>query len=204
MKIVLRHVFFLSLLSLISLTGIYPNDEYVVHVVQEYWHTGIIIATDDVPVELWPEIARFSDKKRIDVGWGDRDFYQVTGRPIGLAAKAILWPTPSVIRLDGFNVPVLSYYGNDARVEKIEMDEEHFYNLITFIAESFVRDEKGNIIPGDDKGESSTFFLGKRKYHLFRTCNTWVALAFKSAGYDIRSFLVLAAWQLFRQLDKID
>ncbi|MFP4060461.1 MAG: DUF2459 domain-containing protein [Bacteroidales bacterium] len=178
--------------------------QYTVYVVQEYWHTGIIIETEDVPVELWPEIERFGHNKRIDVGWGDRDFYQATGQPVGLAAKAIFWPTTSVIRLDGFNVPLKNYYGSDARMKEITMDEEKFHQLITFISKSFQRDENEEIIPGDKEGESNTFFLGKRKYHLFRTCNTWVALAFKSAGYDIRHFFVLAAWQLFRQLEKID
>lgn len=178
--------------------------EFVVQVVQQGWHTGIIIETEDVDSLVWPEISDYRHKRYVDIGWGDEKFYQVEGRPFFLAARAVLWPTQSVLRVYPFDLSPERLYGSDARMKTIVLNQEQFTLLCRFISNSYLRDQNNQPQPSTAYGKSNIFFLAKRKYHLFRTCNTWVALAFKNSGFEIRSFCVLNANQLFRQLEKID
>lgn len=177
---------------------------YDVYVVQQEWHTGIIINTRDVDILVWTEITDYHHKKYVDLSWGDEMFYQASGRPFLLAARAILWPTQSVLRVHPFSLSPQRTYGSNARMKTIELDQEQFTLLCTFISESYLRDESGAPRLSKEYEGNDLFYLATRKYHLFRTCNTWVALAFKKSGFDIRSCCVLNANQLFRQLDKID
>lgn len=174
-----------------------------VYVVQRAWHTGIVIRTEVINPELWQEASKYTGNRFVDISWGDEKFYQAPGTPVLLAARAVLWPTQSVLRVFPFSNPVRSSYGQQARIIQIPMNKTRLDALCRFIADSYKRDEAGNPRPSMAYGESRLFFLGKRDYHLFRTCNTWVALAFKEAGFEIRSCCVLNANQLFRQLEKI-
>ena len=177
---------------------------FEVCVVQQAWHTGIIIETADVDSLVWPEISGYRHKRYVDISWGDEKFYQVEGRPFFLAARAVLWPTQSVLRIYPFGLPPERSYGSDARMKTIELNREQFTLLCRFISNSYLRDQDNQPQPSTVYGKSNIYFLAIRNYHLFRTCNTWVALAFKNSGFDIRSFCVLNANQLFRQLEKID
>ncbi len=179
------------------------DEIFEIFVVQEDWHTGIVFHTDDVDSAIWPEIVRYRDDKFVDVGWGDEKFYQVPGYPIFTAARAVLWPTQSVLRVFPYNTPVLSAYLDDSRILKLTINKQEFNNLCSFIANSYKRDESGNSQLSQLYENNNHYFLATRNYHLFRTCNTWAALGFKESGFDVRSFFVLYGNQLFRQLRDI-
>ncbi|WP_462319543.1 DUF2459 domain-containing protein [Marinilabilia sp.] len=190
-------------INLAGITSGKQESQYEVLIVQQAWHTGIILAVEDIPESIWPEKKQYGQYKKIDVSWGDEKFYQAHGRPIGLAIRAILWPTQSVIRVFPFSNPVQSAYGEDARIKSLSLSEKEFLELCHFIDSSFIRNKDGNISLSKVNANNRYYFLAKRKYHLFRTCNTWVALALKNSGLSIRSCCILNANQLFRQLDKL-
>lgn len=179
------------------------GSDYEVWVIQEFWHTGIVFSIGDIDPEHWPQIEKYSDRNYIDIGWGDEKFYQAHGNPVLLAARAILWPTQSVMQVFAFNTHVTSAYGTGSRILKIPLSGEQFIALTKYISDSYILDDKGKAITSTAYGDTDHYFLATRKYHLFRTCNTWVAKAFRNAGLDVRSFCVLNANQLFRQLSRI-
>jgi len=205
--------FFLHIIFLILVFGPSPangqneagkeDGNTSVFVVQRAWHTGIIFKTSGIEASNWPELPAYRHKKYVDVSWGDEKFYQAEGRPFLLAARAVLWPTQSVLRVFPFDLSPRSSYGENARIIEIPVSNDQLNKLAGFIADSYQRSKSGSPQPSTAYGESRHFFLATRKYHLFRTCNTWVALGFKEAGFDIRSCCVLNANQLFRQLEKI-
>ena len=176
---------------------------YEVWIVQEAWHTGMVFAIDDVDPDHWPEIRNYKDRNFIDVGWGDEKFYQAHGNPVFLAARAILWPTQSVMQVFAFNTPLLAAYGRESRILRVPLTPEQFESLAGFVSGSYIPDESGNPVTSTAYGETDHYFLATRNYHLFRTCNTWVAIAFKQAGFNVRTFFVLNANQLYRQLSRI-
>ncbi len=179
------------------------NGTHHIYIVQLEWHTGIILNTNAINPKTWNDEHLYSQKRYVDVSWGDEKFYQANGRPVLLAARAVLWPTQSAVRIFPFSNSVRNSYGQKARIMKIQLSDEQFDSLTQFISESFKRTDSGSPVPSTIHGKSNYFFIGTKKYHLFRTCNTWVAMALKHAGFDIRSCLVLNANQLFRQLEKI-
>lgn len=200
----------LQLLTIIAALWFYPvedaplqKDEYKVYVVQEAWHTGIVLNVDDVSADLFPEITNYQNHQFIDVSWGDERYYQYPNPGIFMAARAVLWPTSAVIRLAGYSREPQIVFAQSTILE-ITMNEERFNHLCSFISESFIRDKHGKIIPSTVYRNSRTFFLAKRKYSVFRTCNTWVALAFKESGFDTGTFFLITAGQLFRRLKKME
>jgi uncharacterized protein (TIGR02117 family) len=180
------------------------SDKIKVYVVQQAWHTGIILPVQKINPEIWPEVSTFDEKKYVDVSWGDEKFYQAPGSPVFLAARAIFWPTRSVMRIYPFSISISSAYTSESRLQEMELTQQQFDQLTRFFANSLVRDKSNQSIASEAYGRSRYFFLSKRKYHLFRTCNTWVALAFKKAGMGNRSCCVLNANQLFRVIARKD
>jgi uncharacterized protein (TIGR02117 family) len=181
-------------------TGNEGKENYEVFVVQQRWHTGIIFRTEDVNPEIWPEIENYLHRNYVDVGWGDERFYQAQGDPVFLALRSMLAPTRSVLLVYPFSLPLRRSYGEESRIMRIPMNSEQHAALTSYVSGQYLRDSDGNIQPSTIHGESDLFFLAKGKYHLFKTCNTWVARGFKQAGFDVRSFCILNANQVFRQL----
>ncbi len=175
---------------------------YTVQIVQAGWHTGIIMETANVPKETLKEIERYNSHKYLDISWGDEKFYQIPDPNIYITARSVLWPTQSVISPDAFSREIKNYYRQPTVIE-ITMTKEKFYTLCQTISNSFERDDKGEIIASTFYRDSSNFFLAKRKYAAFRTCNTWIAIILNKSGFDIRPFLLITANQLFRRLKKL-
>ena len=192
----------LSLLVYASTDSQNRQETYIVYIVQEAWHTGIILHVNDVPKDVFPEITAYKDSRFIDISWGEEKYYQYPHPGVFMAASAVLWPTPAVIRLSPFPDGPEQVFPR-SKIMEIQMEKDHFYNLCEFISTSFQRDADGEIIPSTVYRKSRTFFLAKRKYSVFRTCNTWVALAMKESGYHTSTFLLITAGQLFRRLKKI-
>ena len=199
-------VFFFALVLLVSVnastnsTNSNNTDGYVFYIMQESWHTGFIIRTSDVPDSLWPQIKQFNNRNFIDVGWGDEDFYQHPGISIYLALRAAVIPTSSALRVSPFNTHPEIHFAQYANLFKITATQEQFYSLINYIADSFTLDEDNNLTPSS----SNRFFKSNLKYHLFRTCNTWVARGLRDSGYGVRWRCVLTRRQLARQLSRIE
>jgi uncharacterized protein (TIGR02117 family) len=187
----------------IAASGNQGNEIYEVFVVQQRWHTGIVFRTEDVDAEIWPEIENYRHRNYVDVGWGDERFYQAHGDPVFLALRSMLFPTSSVLLVYPFSLPLLRSYGEESRIMRIPVNGEQLAALTGYVSGAYLRDDDGNIRPSTIHGESDLFFLAKGYYHLFRNCNTWVARGFKRAGFDVRSFCILNANQVFRQLATI-
>lgn len=186
----------------LPLTG---SDEkaYEVYVIQDFWHTGIVFNVKDVNPEIWPEIERYQRFNYVDTGWGDERFYQADGNPVLLGARAMLWPTRSVLQVFAFITRLRSAYGNDSRILRIPVTGQQHDDLTRYVAESYIRDDAGNVITSTVYGETTYYFRASGKYHLFRTCNTWVAKGFRQSGFDVGTFMVLNANSLYRQLSGI-
>lgn len=178
----------------------YNAQTFTVYVVQQAWHTGIILNVSDIQAENWPGIADYRSYAYIGLGWGDEAFYQSQENLFWLGLKAALWPTSSVIRLDTYYHNPVDYYSRHGRSLALELDEAQFSNLCGLLAGSFKRDAQEKVIPSSLFPDHRNFYRAKGKYHLFNTCNTWVAGVLRKSGLSVRVFGILSARQLFRQL----
>ena len=177
-----------------------------IYIVNHGWHTGIIIPADTIS-KLIPALEdRFGDVKYLEIGWGDKGFYQAKEITVGLSLKAIFSPTESVVHVVSVDTDPESYFIN-SEIIRLCFNESEFEYLLKFIKNSFYHNDAGGVqslvngIYGD-----SQFYKGAGDYYLFNTCNKWTAKGLGSAGMDISPTFKLRAESVMAYLksDEID
>ncbi|MBN1119058.1 MAG: TIGR02117 family protein [Bacteroidales bacterium] len=121
--------------------------------------------------------------KFISFGWGDKQFYINTPEWSDLKFDVAF----QAVFLKGQSAMHVSPHRNISEgknVIKIPVSEKQYLKLIEFIQKSFEENKAGNFIKIDVKGHGKydLFYVAKRTYNLFYTCNTWVNDGFKSSG----------------------
>jgi len=164
-----------------------------VYVVSHGWHTSLIIPSM-YAISGIPELAeRFTGTSYIEFGWGDKGFYQAKEITTGLALKAMLIPTESVVHAVGIYKNVFEFFPV-SDIEMLPLTEDEIVLLMQFISGSFARDNQNLLIPtqlglyGD-----SQFYKGVGDYYLTNTCNKWTAKGLSSFGLDISTTFKLTA-----------
>lgn len=185
--------------------GLYPpepdSEVNRIYVVRQNWHTGIAIRRSDIPPALWPQIRDFPDVEYLEVSWGDAEYYPAPDPTLRMLLKAALVPSRSVLHVVGFDGPVEEYFRFSDIVE-ITLSEAGFKQLCRFIAQTYAI--TGNGVDGSKEGLSlnSRFYPAQPKFHIFRTCNNWVAQALRSAGCPITTPYAITAGNVIRQTSK--
>lgn len=170
----------------------------VIYLVKISWHTGIIFRTNQVDTTIWKSIKEFEDYKYVDVGWGDKEFYQHTGFDIDLAVKALFMKTSSTLRIGGFNNPIENYIQSTDYAEKLFLSEKKYDRLCRYIQSTYYLENGSTQIYSERFGGAVKFYWANGYYTCFNACNTWVAKALKFAGYKVDDNIILSE-QLFRQ-----
>ena len=166
-----------------------------IHLVNIGWHVGIIVPVDNVLKRNLPATFDFSDRKYIEIGWGDKTFYQTSNPSFGMAFDALLKSTSSVIHLYGFDQTIRTTF-KDAEIIELDIEEDNYIKLLYFIHKSFTLNADGSAQlkgPGLYGKENSFFYAANGKFHMFNTCNTWVANAIQAAGIEINSNSIITS-----------
>jgi len=179
-----------------------PGDNAVtkpIYLVSHGWHAGMVLRRADIPANLWPENVDFPYAEFLEVGWGDKQYYQTPDAHLGTTLRAALWPTSSVLHIVGFNGAVTAYYSSSEIIE-IKLGEPGFELLSRYIAASFARDGSGQALPlGRGLYGNSRFYLSRESYHLLNTCNVWTARALRAAGVPVTPSFSITVEQLMAQ-----
>lgn len=118
----------------------------------------------------------------ISFGWGDLEFYQNTPEWSDLtfptAMQAVFLPTPSAMHVEfesslRFNEPTIA----------VDITEEQYRDLVSYVSESFEKDSAGKVIPvkGLHYNQNDAFYHATRSLNFFYTCNTWINNGLKEA-----------------------
>lgn len=190
----------LHLLFGCALTGTSPHaGQYPVRsvwLVAPGWHAGLAVRRADIPEGLLPESADFPGARYLEVGWGERDYYQARESSVWLALKAALIPSPSVLHVAGLDKPPAAYFGSDS-VLRIDLPDAEFRNLVAYLHESFNRRGAPRIMPlGPGLYGDSRFYEAQGRFHLFNNCSTWAAGALEAAGLPASPFRIVTASSL--------
>jgi uncharacterized protein (TIGR02117 family) len=173
-----------------------------IYVVGHGWHTGIVIRRDDIPAESWPEDRRFPTAGFLEVGWGDRAFYESPEAGMRLALKAAFNSEASVLHVAGFDPPPATYFSR-GEIIAIELSSRGVQALARFVSAAYALDGAGQPIEvGPGLYPLSRFYLATGRYSLFYTCNTWVAEALRAAGCPITPALAVTAGNLLLQAEQ--
>lgn len=186
-----------------SIEGLYPpgpaEPVKTIYVINHGWHTGIAVRRANIPESVWPEHAEVADSEYLEVGWGAREFYMAPEGTLGLALKAVLWPSPAVLHVVGFDGPVAQFFPEREIVE-ILVSDRGFQRLAAFIGAAHAKDGSGRtMVVGRGHYANSRFYAAREKYSLLKTCNTWTARALRAAGLPITSLYAVSAGNVMDQ-----
>lgn len=174
-----------------------------IYFIKQNWHTAIVFKTNELDSNLFIEFNSFSEFNLIDIGWGDEEFYQYPGFDSGLAFKALFYATPSALRVEGLNLKESEYFNLSEVVIELEITKDQLKSMCDFINRSFLLDHNNNSIILSKQAEGKIiFYKATGSYHLFNTCNTWLANGLKEAGIQIEDNILLTE-QLFNELSRI-
>jgi uncharacterized protein (TIGR02117 family) len=188
--------------------GLYPpaggEPTRSVFVVDHGWHTGIVVRREHLPDSVGAERNDLADSEYVEVGWGDADFYRAEQPTSSLGLKAAVWSTSSVLYVVGLDQP--PYRSLDpAHCTEVRLSARGLSELDTFIAMTFARDERGEVIElGPGPAPNSRFYLAKGTYSLLNTCNTWVARALRAGGCPITPLYAVTAGNVMFQAGRCD
>ena len=177
--------------------------EHQIYFIKQNWHTAIVFNAQEIDSILFREYNSFKKSNLIDIGWGDEEFYQYPGFDSGLAFKALFHATPSTLRVEGINITKEDYFELSEIVIEVTVSEKQFKNICAFINQSFYTNDAGETLILSQKVKGKIiFYKANGSYHLFNTCNTWLAKGLKEAGFEIEENVILTE-QLFNELAKI-
>ena len=171
-----------------------------IYVVNHGKHAGLILRPADIPRGLLPESADFPGADYLELGWGDWDYYQADAPGLWLTLKAALWPTASVVNVVGIKGSVAGRYAG-YEIIRLELEPSAFAGLVAYIHRGFVRRGAEKAAPvGPRHYGDSLFYPARGRFHIFNTCNTWVARALEAAGYPMGIFRPITADQLMAKV----
>jgi len=155
------------------------------YVVDNGWHTGIIIPARDFAPARFLGSDYFKGKDWLEFGWGDAEFYQAKEISAGLALRALFWPTEAVMHVYGFNgAPTRVFRKN--QVVTIQLSEPGYRRLLDGLRGGFARGTDGQVVPlKPGLYGRSHFYRGVGSYSVMRTCNTWIAEVLAAGGVAI-------------------
>ena len=117
-----------------------------IYVVRHEWHTGLVVKYDDIELQLWPEKEDFPEALYLEVGWGDRDFYQTPRPGLGVLLQAALKSPASVLFVIGVPTTGTRYFPY-ADILEIPLSRRGLEELVRFIHATYKRDASGQTIP---------------------------------------------------------
>ena len=164
-----------------------------IYVVGHDWHTGFVIPAKAIRAQIPQLEERFGDTPYLEFGWGDKGFYQAREITSGLSMQAIFWPTESIMHVVAVPEKPDIYFPK-SEVKVLCLDKNQYALLISFIEQSFYKDDNGGVteLKNGIYGNSQ-FYKSKGDYYLMNTCNKWTAKGLESAGLDISSTFKLTA-----------
>lgn len=172
----------------------------VFYVVSHGWHTGIVVERSALVKALAPLADDFPGGVHLEIGWGDEQFYQAPEATPGLALRAVLWPTRTVLHVVAFTDSPRNYFSGSELVE-VSVPAAGYRQLLAFLGESFSRGPRGELARiGPGLYGLSGFYRAEGEFHAFNTCNTWVASAVEATGFPLSSSGIVTAGALVSQL----
>lgn len=171
-----------------------------IYVINHGKHGGLAVGRADIPSTLLPEKEDFPGADYLELGWGDWDYYQADDPGVWLALKAALWPTASVLNVIGVQGSLRSRFAG-YEVIRLQPSGRAFLKLLSYVDRSFDRKGARKAAPvGPKRHGQDLFYPAHGSFHLFNTCNAWVARALEAAGYSMGIFPPVTADQLMAKV----
>lgn len=169
------------------------EEETYIYVVSHGWHTGIILAQENLGKDFAFLNSNFGFNPYYEIGWGDKGFYEAEEITTKITLQAMFIPTESVLHVVA--VPKdPSLYFNGSEVIKLPISKKAHAILNQTILKAFKKMDSGEFIKTRVGIYGNSFFFSANGYYyITNTCNTWTASVLEEAGLPFNSFLTLTA-----------
>lgn len=172
----------------------------IVHVVRTGWHSGIIVPRETALAGSLAAARGIPEAAWLEFGWGDRDYFTTPDPDLGQALVAGFVPTESVMHVVGHNSLPRSR-ADTVEVVEVPLSAAERDRLVADIAESFDWTAEGDAVPlANNPGTRGVFYPARGSFHLFNTCNTWVARRLAAAGVPLSPSGIITAEDLMDRL----
>ena len=153
------------------------------------WHSGVIVPRAAIPPGAWPPgVAErdFAGCAYLELGWGDRKFYQLAHPGVWQALDATLLPGPSVLHIVGLNPPLATAHPWSALVA-VPCTPGELDALCRDLGRCFETDARGQIrrLGKGLYGAKSSFYPARGRYWIGHTCNHWTARELRAGGLAV-------------------
>lgn len=189
----------LLLLAVLPGEAFADDAKKVVFVTSNGWHSGIAIARADLPENAIPETEDFPHALYFEFGWGDAEYYPSPKPTFGMALTAA-FPGPAVVHLSGLPAhPAEVFPGAEAI--PVALSDDGLDRLVAYLHDGFKRGGAARVesnAPGIYT--FSRFYPATGEFHLFNTCNTWIARALAAAGLPVQASGTQRAEDLMSQV----
>lgn len=172
-----------------------------VYLVSHGRHAGIALYRADLQAAAWPALDTLDAlgmPRYVEVGWGDAGFYPADALTLVDGARALFWPTDSVLHLVGVHRPLPEAFPRSTIV-RMEVSAVGFARLVDFITAHHAE----TLDPvAHSLYHRGYFFPADRRYHFFYNSNRWSGEALERAGVPIASSIILFEHQLMAQAER--
>lgn len=186
--------------------GLYPPADgqatRQIFVVDNHWHTGLILRTADLSPGLKAKLPRTAGSEYVEFGWGDEGFYRASQVTSGLAVQAMFFSQGTVLHIQTLaSAPAAHYEGYIVDIYRLRVSDAGFRNLTDYLEASFASDPAGQSEElGPGFMPTSWFYRARGRYSVFHTCNQWTADALRTTGFPITAFYASTASNVAFQL----
>jgi uncharacterized protein (TIGR02117 family) len=165
-----------------------------IYLISNGWHVWVALPArtdrDETDWSAWlagSSLAeRLNEGDYVAFGWGDRDFYLNTRRPVDfrpdLALAALLGRGPAAMHV--MRIPGTALTGPELKTRRLEVDALQYHALAAYIQTGFAPGGSGRPQPLTEPGFGldDAFFEATGRYSPFRTCNEWIGAGLRAAG----------------------
>jgi hypothetical protein len=160
-----------------------PTTGETVSVVELGWHVEVALPADELGPELGFLRGVFPGARSLMFGYGKKTFFTAPPDDIGEYFLGPI-PGPAVVHVMGLNVTAAAAYPVGTIV--LALPPGGAKALSRFIAAELTKDVSGKpVVVAHTTDPAGLFYAAASEYHLFHTCNTWVADALHAAGLPI-------------------
>jgi uncharacterized protein (TIGR02117 family) len=114
----------------------------------------------------------------------------------------LFWSTGAVLHVVALPSADPREYFPGSKVSETCLTESEAGALSTFIASSFARDDRGQVVRlAEGIYGDSQFYDAVGRYDMINTCNKWTAKGLRSAGMDLLPDIELTAASVMRAVE---
>lgn len=165
------------------------SGDYPIYLISNGVHTDIVMPLVSDVID-WRDIVSPQDSLSqaenplIAIGWGERNFYLNTPTWADLtlsnAIKALSGINSSLMHVSFYQAEHLPLMHD---VVPLSINREQYQKLSQNIIQQFVlKNGRAQVIAKAHTHPFDAFYLAQGRYHLFRTCNTWLNQQLKHSG----------------------